>query len=72
MIQEEDYITNLKGEFEDQAALYGVLRRIQDLGMSLVSINPVEDEDMVLKSPTILKKSQSRPTSSKTSHKKQT
>lgn len=44
MYQEADYVTILRGEFEDQAALYGVLRRIQDLGIGLISVKPVERE----------------------------
>ena len=33
MTQNEAHNTILKGDFLDQAALYGVLRRIQELGM---------------------------------------
>lgn len=47
MRQEADYITTLRGEFEDQAALYGVLNRIQNLGMVLISVNPVEEEEIL-------------------------
>lgn len=44
MIQNEAHNTVLKGDFVDQAALYGVLRRIQDLGMELISVMPKSEE----------------------------
>jgi hypothetical protein len=34
--------TALTGWFEDQAKLHGVLDRIRDFGIELISINPVE------------------------------
>jgi len=34
--------TLLTGQIVDQAALYGVLRRIRDLGMPLISVNRIE------------------------------
>jgi len=34
--------TLLTGPVVDQAALYGVLKKVRDLGMLLVSVNPVE------------------------------
>lgn len=37
----EDYCTLIRGEFQDQASLYGTLRRIRDLGIILISLNPV-------------------------------
>lgn len=40
--QEEDGDTMLAGTVIDQAALYGLLRKINDLGMSLVSVTPIE------------------------------
>ncbi len=43
--QEENYTTTLRGEFEDQAALYGVLRRIQDFGIELIAVKPVLKEE---------------------------
>jgi hypothetical protein len=36
----EDGNTQLRGELLDQAALYGLLRRLSDLGMTLISVNP--------------------------------
>jgi len=32
--------TRICGEMPDQAALYGLLRRLSDLGMTLISVNP--------------------------------
>lgn len=40
----EDNTTLISGEFEDQASLFGTLRRIRDLGIALVSINPAPPE----------------------------
>jgi len=40
--QEEDGTTLLAGPIPDQAALYGLLKRINDLGLPLVSVNQVE------------------------------
>lgn len=34
--------TALRGEFADQAALHGVLDRLQDFGIELVSINAID------------------------------
>jgi hypothetical protein len=34
--------TVLTGAVADQAALYGLLARLRDLGLSLVSVNPAE------------------------------
>ena len=39
---EENGDTLLTGPIIDQAALQGFLKRIRDLGMMLVSVNPVE------------------------------
>ncbi len=40
-VKEAGNTTVLRGDFKDQAALYGVLRRVQELGMELVSVVPV-------------------------------
>ncbi|TLN25078.1 hypothetical protein FDZ74_02570 [bacterium] len=39
---EEDGNTLLTGAVVDQAALYGILKKIRDLGMPLLSINIVD------------------------------
>ena len=39
---EEDGDTLLTGPVVDQAALYGLLKKVRDLGMPLVSVSPVE------------------------------
>src|SRR5512139_3092178 len=38
---EEDGDTLLTGPVVDQAALHGILKKVRDLGMPLVSVNPV-------------------------------
>ena len=35
--------TRLNGSLPDQAALHGVLNRLRNLGVQLISVNPVED-----------------------------
>lgn len=41
-IQEEpDEVTQLWGEIADQAALYGILTRVRDLGLPLLSIERI-------------------------------
>ena len=35
--------TELTGSLPDQAALYGVLARIRDLGLALASVSPEEE-----------------------------
>ena len=39
---EEDGDTLLTGPVVDQAALHGLLRKVRDLGMPLISVSPVE------------------------------
>lgn len=43
LTEEKDQTTILRGACQDQACLYGVLRRIQDLGMELVSVNSLPE-----------------------------
>ena len=37
--------TIIKGYMEDQAALHGLINRIRDLGLALVSVNQIEHDD---------------------------
>ena len=37
--------TILQGEVPDQAALYGTITKLRDLGLELVSINPISWEE---------------------------
>lgn len=39
---ESDGTTTLSGEVIDQAALHGLLKRIRDLGMPLISVSSIE------------------------------
>ena len=40
--QEEDGETLLTGPLVDQAAMHGMLKKVRDLGMPLISVNRVE------------------------------
>lgn len=40
----EDGDTLLSGPVVDQAALHGLLKKIRDLGMTLVSVNPIQND----------------------------
>ena len=42
---QEDGFTVLSGSLPDQAALQGVLKRVSNLGLTLVSVNTVPEED---------------------------
>jgi len=44
MIQEPSGETVLTGEIVDQAALHGVLNRIRDLGLPLLSVNRLSQD----------------------------
>jgi hypothetical protein len=46
--QEENGETLLTGPVVDQAALYGLLRKVRDLGMPLLSVVRVEPEQAAL------------------------
>jgi hypothetical protein len=37
-----DGTTTLSGPIRDQAALHGQLLKVRDLGLSLISVNPIE------------------------------
>ena len=37
-----DGTTTLSGPIRDQAALHGLLAKVRDLGLSLISVNPTE------------------------------
>ena len=50
---EADGTTTLMGEIVDQAALHGLLKKIRDLGLPLISVNQV---DPYQTEPTDLKK----------------
>jgi hypothetical protein len=41
---EENGSTLLSGPVVDQSALYGLLKKVRDLGMTLVSVNPVQPD----------------------------
>lgn len=41
---EEDGVTVLTGPVLDQAALHGLLKKVRDLGLMLVSVNSVESD----------------------------
>jgi hypothetical protein len=48
IVSEPDGVTVLRGEVADQAALHGVLVRLRDLGLPLISVVPepaVEEAD---------------------------
>ena len=42
IILQEDGHTLLSGPIVDDAALHGLLKRVRDLGMPLISVNPIE------------------------------
>lgn len=44
VIKEPNFTTLLRGQLIDQAALYGVLRKINDLGIDLISVNLIEEK----------------------------
>ena len=42
---QEDGEAELSGRIPDQAALQGILKRISNLGLALISVNAVPEED---------------------------
>jgi len=47
IILEDDGTTLLTGPVVDQAALHGILRRIRDLGITLLAVNSVDSDPLV-------------------------
>ena len=47
MVKQPDFTTKLRGDIMDQAALYGVLRTINDLGVELISVRRIDDEEIL-------------------------
>lgn len=47
MIKQPNFTTVLRGRIVDQSALYGVLRKINDLGVDLISVNFIEEEAQI-------------------------
>jgi hypothetical protein len=45
LAQLADGTTTLTGEIVDRAALYGVLNKLDDMGLSLISVNEIEKKD---------------------------
>ena len=45
LFYDEQGHTILRGPVIDQAALYGLLERARDLGLTLISVNPIETAD---------------------------
>ena len=43
---EENGSTLLSGPLADQAALHGILKKVRDLGLTLLSVNSVKPEGM--------------------------
>jgi len=47
LTQDSDGTTLIRGQVVDQAALHGLLQRVRDLGLPLVSVTPVDPEPPV-------------------------
>ena len=43
VIKQSNLTTIIRGELLDQSALYGILRRINDLGIDLISVNLIKE-----------------------------
>lgn len=41
VIKQPNFETLIRGQFTDQPAVYGVLRKISDLGLELISVNRI-------------------------------
>lgn len=46
---DENGSTLLRGSLADQAALHGILRKVRDLGLTLLSVNSVEPDTRELR-----------------------
>ena len=44
IIHDSNGETLLSGSLRDQAALFGVVMKVRDLGLTLLSVNPIEGE----------------------------
>jgi len=47
IILEDDGTTLLTGPVVDQAALHGILRRIRDLGITLLAVNSIDSDPLI-------------------------
>lgn len=45
LIREEDGTTTLRGPVLDQAALHGLLAKVRDLGVTLISVEVIDASD---------------------------
>lgn len=45
VISQDDGTTVIRGSVIDQAALHGLLQRLRDIGIPLISVTPVEEPD---------------------------
>ncbi len=45
LTREADGTTTLRGQIADQAALHGLLIKVRDLGMTLISVRPLDGPD---------------------------
>jgi hypothetical protein len=43
-MKQPDFSTKLRGNLADQAALYGILRTINDLGLELISVTRIKEK----------------------------
>jgi len=44
ILKQPDFSTKLRGDVADQSALYGILRKINDLGLVLISVNQIKEK----------------------------
>lgn len=43
IIRQPEFTTKLRCDLADQAALYGILRNINDMGLELISVNRIQE-----------------------------